>query len=109
MTIKYDPAGMRARLKHAVQESGLSQNEISLRSGNSVSYVSGVLNQGRDPQMSKIAAVCEILSVSPIWLLYGFDVPDGADEIFQLVADHPDQVESVASLLRAQSSSAGGG
>lgn len=107
MTIKYDPDKMRERLKQAVEASPLSQNEISLRSGNSVSYVSGVLTGGRDPQMSKISAVCEVLEVSPMWLLYGFDVPDGADEIFQLVSDHPDQVDSVASLLRAQRSSVG--
>ncbi|GGX63032.1 hypothetical protein GCM10007385_35200 [Tateyamaria omphalii] len=102
MTAKFDEAKMRIRLKEAVDANDMSQNEISRRSGNSVSYVSGVINGSRDPQVSKLVSVCDVLGVSLIWLLYGFDVPEGADEILQHVAEKPEQTDAVISLLRAQ-------
>lgn len=102
MTAKYDPAKMKRRLKGVIDERELSMREISLKSGNSESYVAGLLSSDRDPHLGKLFKVCEYLDLSTIWLLYGFDVPDGADEIFQLLSDRPDLTASVAKLLRAQ-------
>ena len=105
MSAKFDPEKMRKRLLATIKRRGLSLREVSLASGNSESYLSGVLVRGRDPQMAKLLAVCEYLDVSAIWVLYGFDVPDGADEILQLLSKRPELASSLAALLRAQSQS----
>jgi len=103
MTTKYDSQKMRDRILSVMEERGLSMRKVSLESGNSESYLSGVLTRGRDPQLAKLINVCEHLDISVTWALYGFEVPDGADEIFQLLAERPDLAGSVASLLRGQS------
>lgn len=102
MSIKYKPDEMRQRLLGIIEQRKLSLREVSLGSGQSESYLSGVLKRGRDPQLTRLLAVCEFLNVSAVWVLYGFDFPDGADEIFQLITERPELASSVASLLRAQ-------
>lgn len=102
MTAKYDPSKMKQRLKSVIEERGLSMREVSLGSGNSESYVAGIISSPRDPHLGKLFNVCEYLGLSTTWLLYGFDVPDGADEILQLIAERPELAASVATLLRAQ-------
>ena len=87
MTAKYDPAKMKQRLKSVIEERELSMRSVSLGSGNSESYVAGILASDRDPHLGKLFKVCEYLGLSTTWVLYGFDVPDGADEIFQLISD----------------------
>ncbi len=102
MTAKYDPQKMRERLLSAIKQKNLSMREVSLASGNSESYLSGVLIRGRDPQLTKLIGVCDYLGVSITWALYGFEVPDGADDIFQLLSEKPELTSSVAALLRGQ-------
>lgn len=105
MVAKFNPTQMRERLLGVIKERGLSLREVSLGSGSSESYLSGVLNRGRDPQLAKLIAVCDFLGVSTTWVLYGFEIPDGADDIFQLLSEKPELTSSVASLLRGHSSS----
>lgn len=102
MTAKYDPEKMRERLKGVLKERGISWRTASTGAGHSVSYLSGVLEKKRDPQLSKIIAVCDYLDISPTWVLYGFDVPEGADEILQLLSEKPELTSSIVTLLRAE-------
>lgn len=102
MAVHYDESAMRRRLISVLEDRSLSMREVSLGANLSESYLSGVLKLGRDPQLSKLIAVCEYLEVSVTWALYGYEVPQGADEILMLLQDNPDMTEMIASLLRAK-------
>lgn len=102
MSAKYHPTRMRERLIGLIEERGLSLREVSIGSGSSESYLSGVLKRGRDPQLAKLIAVCDFLDVSVTWVLYGYEVPEGADDIFQLLSEKPELTSAVAALLRGQ-------
>lgn len=102
MTAKYDQRQMKKRLKGVIDERELSMRAVSLGSGVSESYIAGILATDRDPHLGKLINICEFLGVSSSWLLYGFDVPDGADEILQLISKHPEMSSTVAALLRSQ-------
>lgn len=103
MTLTYDPVLMRKRLKKALEDKGKSMRSVSLASGNGESYLAGVITNGRDPQLSRLIAVCKKLDVSLSWVLYGFDLPKGSEEIFQFLTENPERAEHVAALLRARS------
>ena len=106
MTAKYDNRAMRARLEQALKDKKESMRSASIGAGQGESYLAGVITNGRDPQLSRLIAVCEYLDVSLPWLLYGFDLPSGSEEIFQLLAENPEKSENIAALLRAQTSGA---
>jgi len=102
MAAKYEPKKMRSRIADVIRKRGLSLRGVSLGAGLSESYLAGVINSGRDPQLHKLIKVCDFLDISVTWALYGFEVPDGADEILQLIAQNPEVATSIAQLLRAQ-------
>lgn len=100
MTATYDNQQMIKRLKQTLDEKGLSMRAASIGAGMGEAYLSNVITNGRDPQVTSLIAMCEYLDISLPWLLYGYDVPPQAEEIFQLLAQNPERTKAVLSLLR---------
>jgi hypothetical protein len=94
--------GWRGRLKAAVEASGKSPRAVSLEAGRAHGYVFSLLNEGKDPTITNLSAVCRVLGVSLPSILYGQDVTPEGEELLNLVADaDPKVVQGVLDILRA--------
>lgn len=62
------------RLRSALLESGLSQQELANKSGVSKSSISQYINGTHVPGNIKAGLLAEVLKCDPLWLM-GFDVP----------------------------------
>lgn len=95
-------SGWRDRLKVAVEASGKSPRAISLEAGRAHGYVFSLLNEGKDPTLSNLSAVCRVLGVSLPSILYGQEITPEGEELLNLVADaDPKVVQGVLDILRA--------
>ncbi len=99
MKAHFDPEAMRVRLLQVVADKGLSLREVSLHSGNSESYLSGVLKRGRDPQLANFINVCEYLQVSVSWALYGYEITADDEALLQLLRAYPSLSERLMGLV----------
>lgn len=98
--------GWRDRLKVAVVASGKSPRAISLAAGRAHGYVYSLLNEGKDPTISNLSAVCRELGVSLPYILYGQDITPEGEEILDLVSGaDPKVVQGVLDILRARKAS----
>ena len=94
--------GWRDRLRKAVEASGKSPRAVSLEAGRAHGYVYSLLNEGKDPTISNLSAVCKVLGVSLPYILYGQDITPEAEELLSLVAEaEPQVVKGVLDILRA--------
>lgn len=57
------------RLREAKEKKGITFTELSLRSGLHKRTLEEVLENGRNPRATTLAAICEALEVSPAWVL----------------------------------------
>lgn len=89
----------RERLSNAVTDSDKSKRAISLESGNGPGYVHSILNEGKEPTIDNLLAVCETLDVSAIYILYGLEVSTEEQELLRAVRDNPDKRNAILSLL----------
>lgn len=90
----------KTRLADAVEKSGRSMRAISLAADAGPGYLHSVLQEGKDPSVGKLLAVCRALGASPTFILYGIDVlPEDAEVIDAMRAD-PETRDAVVSLLR---------
>jgi len=95
-------AGWRNRLKSAVEASGKSPRAVSLEAGRAHGYVFSLLNEGKDPSLGNLSAICRVLGVSLPRILYGQDITPEGEELLNLVADaDPKVVQGVLDILRA--------
>ena len=63
------------RLTDAISNAGISQQELSEKSGVSKSSISQYCNGTHIPSDSSAGKMAKVLHVSPVWLM-GFDVPE---------------------------------
>jgi len=70
--MKYEIVSIR--LREALERAGISQQELSDRSGVSKASISQYVNGSHCPSNVKAGALADVLKVSPVWLM-GFDVP----------------------------------
>lgn len=90
----------RKRLATAVEESGMSKRAISLAAKAGPGYVHSVLSEGKDPTVEKLMAVCDVLGVSPTFILYGVDVHREDAEIIAAMRRNPSTRAAVLALLQ---------
>ena len=72
----------RQRLAKALVASGKSKRGASLEAGLGPSYLSGILEEGKQPKLSKVGQLCEVLGISLDYLVYG---PDGDEHLPQIL------------------------
>lgn len=93
--------GWRGRLAAAVEHSGKSMRQISLRTGRGPGYLHSVLKAGKDPTVDYLVAICEEVGVSLSHVMYGFDISAEAEAFLrELQAANPVEREALLTLLK---------
>jgi len=82
------------RLSTAMNLAGITQQELSSRSGVNKSSISQYVNGSHVPSNVSAGKMAKVLGVSPVWLM-GFDVPMRDKEEDKTYNDDPEIVEWV--------------
>lgn len=96
-------APWRERLQEAVDKHDMSKRAISLAAKAGAGYVHSILSEGKDPTVEKLMAVCDVIGVSPTYILYGVDVSAEDAELLAAMRADPSTRDAVLSLLRRSS------
>lgn len=94
----------RNRLGEAIRKSGRSERNISLGAGLGPGYLNGILRDGKDPSVSRLAAVCREIGVPLTYILIGVEIDQEAEKILQIIAK--DDVRKAALLRLLESAAA---
>lgn len=60
--------------------------EVSLAAGRAHGYVNSILNEGKDPTIANLEAVCRVLGVSMPEILYGIPLSPETQELISLLS-----------------------
>lgn len=90
---------MRARLEQAIDERGRSAADVSVRAGLSKTYLHNITKRGQTPTVDKLQAVCDEIGISMLWVMYGLNVPDGVEEVFQVMDRQPERFWAMMKLV----------
>lgn len=89
----------RTRLQAAIDKSGRSLRDISLKSGKGPGYLFSILKEGKDPTVESMVAVCSTLNVSVSYILLGVDMSKESEAILQALEGSPERRSAVLQLL----------
>lgn len=93
-------ADVKQRLREAIEKSGRSMRAISTACGFGPSYLSGILNENKEPSYTKLMRVCEELNVTHTYIFYGADVTPAQERIARMVGPMSDEeVEALEEFL----------
>lgn len=95
---KFKIDAMRVRLTEALKYQGRSMADVSSSAGLSKSYLHNILKRNQSPAIDKLERICRELQVSPLWVIYGLDFPDGAEEVFIAMRKEPDRFWALMKL-----------
>ena len=95
----FDIESMRERLETAIRDKRRNLSEVSLEAGLSKTYLHNVLRRGQTPSVDKLERVCSVLNISMLWVMYGLEVPDGAEEVFEVMRRDPDRFWAMMKLV----------
>lgn len=91
----------RERLKIALEASGRSMRDVSIKAGKGKGYLHSILGEMKDPTIDYLIAVCNELGVSVSYILYGLDVTGEQEEILRLLREaSPAAREGILQILR---------
>lgn len=76
----------RTRLKKAIADKQLSKRGVSTAAAMSPGYIHGILEEGKEPTVENLLAVCRSSGISPAFVILGYEVPSDAPELFDLWA-----------------------
>lgn len=77
----------RQRLGAALDEKRISMRQASLDAGFAAGYVQSILGPDqKDPGISSLFAICDAAGISPLHVLYGFDVTPEDERIVRVIA-----------------------
>ena len=95
-----DTEAWRSRLRETLIMKNLSKREVSLAAGAGAGYLHGILDEGKDPTIHKLAAVCSAIPVSLTYILYGFEISPEDEAILSAMHNAPEKRDAVLTLLR---------
>lgn len=95
-----DTSGWRDRLRREIEAQKRTLRSVSMKAGLGESYVSGILNEMKDPSVERLAAVCNELHVSLSAILFGTTDTPEQEEFLNLLQRAPDPVRQLARGLR---------
>lgn len=90
----------RARLQGILDRDGRSMRDVSLSAGLSPGYLHGVLKDGKDSTIDRIAAVAAALDVSLAYILVGLEVSPDTVRLIGLLESDPARRDALLRLLR---------
>lgn len=91
--------GWRDRLRSALADRNLSKRKVSIASGNGPGYVHSILDEGKDPGIENLAAVCTAAEISLAFVLYGFEVTPEDESIIAAMHESPEKRAAVLTLI----------
>ncbi|WP_449043752.1 hypothetical protein [Paracoccus versutus] len=89
----------KPRLDAAIAAAGLSHRGASLKAHLGAGYVHSILVEGKDPTVGKLMALCEAISASLPFILYGVDVTPEDAAILRKMKESPRKRDAVLELL----------
>jgi transcriptional regulator with XRE-family HTH domain len=94
--------GWRERLRDVIAASDRSARAISIEAGMSPGYLHGILNEGKDPTLINLLAVCEVLGVSLAYVVHGYLMNHGTEQLLKAWAHlSPEAQKAVLANLDA--------
>lgn len=97
----FDIEAMRARLRAALKEKGLSMRQISIQAKCGPGYVYSVLEEGKEPTVTKLAQICNAADLSMSYILYGMKLSPETERLISLFEEHPEKRDGILALLRS--------
>lgn len=91
--------GISKRLALVLDQKGLSFREAGRLAGGGPSYISGIINEGKDPQVSYMITFCENTNTNLAWLLYGVETSKENEKILKALQDQPHKRDAILALL----------
>ncbi|MEV8468812.1 hypothetical protein AB0T83_18815 [Fluviibacterium sp. DFM31] len=89
----------KARLEAAIKASGKSARAVSLASGSSPGYVSGILTEGKEPSIGKFLAICTAIPASPLHVLFGISAEPEDETILRALQESPEVRAAILALI----------
>lgn len=99
-----DKDGWRVRLKAALAERRRSMRAVSLAAGMGESYLAGILNDGKEPSIDNLLAICDHVPVSPLYIILGIDALPEDVEVLRALHKQPERRQAILSLLSISAS-----
>lgn len=80
----------------------MSERSISLAAGRSAGYVHGILKKGKDPTVTHLIDICEVIGVSVAMILNGIDLSPENDAIFREWSRLPkEQRDAISQVVKS--------
>lgn len=96
---KFDLDALRERLELAVKASGRSMRDVSLDSGSGPGYLHSILKAGKVPKTTNLAAVCDTLGVSLLYIIYGIEASPETEQIIRRLEANKSRRDGILALL----------
>lgn len=100
-------ADWKQRLQAAIDASTYTQRSASLKAGRGPGYINSLLKSGKTPSVENLMGVCEVIGVSPTFVLWGVDVQAEDAEVIAAMREDPDTRDAILALLRRRRKSGG--
>ncbi|MGY6704918.1 helix-turn-helix domain-containing protein [Roseinatronobacter sp.] len=91
----------RDRLQDQLRRDGRSMREVSLAAELSAGYLHGILKDGKDPTIDRLAAIAKAMNVSLAFILVGLDVTPETEQVVQALQRDPDRRDAILRLLKS--------
>lgn len=89
----------RKRLIDAIDKSGRSMREISLKARKGPGYLHSILKEGKDPTIDNLIDICGALNVSLSSIIQGVEMTRESEEILRLLEGDPDARSGILQIL----------
>jgi transcriptional regulator with XRE-family HTH domain len=91
----------RTRLQDAIYRSGKSMRSVAIQAGLNPGYVYEIIKYGRDPSLSSLLKICDVLEIDLIWLCYGLPaLPETKELLMSIQRLSPEQRRALLVLLK---------
>lgn len=93
----------RDRLGAALERAQLSKRGVSLKAGLGPGYLHSILQEGKDPTLDNLLAVCAAIGVSASWVVFGVNMESPEVEELARIWSRatPEQREGIRLILQA--------
>lgn len=100
MTVAFQIDAMRSRISTALAEKNISKRQASLDAGLGPGYLHSILDEGKEPTVTKLAQVCNSIGVSLAYVLYGAEISPEVEQLISLIDENPQKRDAILALLQ---------
>lgn len=99
MSSDFDIDAMRQRLDEALEKKGLSMRAASLKADLGPGFAHSIIKDGKEPTVTKLAALCEAAEISLSYILYGVKLSPETEKLIALIEANPEKRDGILALL----------